>query len=28
MDEYDYWVMMGMAAMVGFVAAMLLFHII
>jgi len=28
MDDLDFWVMMGMAVMVGFVAAMLLFHII
>jgi len=28
MDDLDLWVMMGMAVMVGFVAAMLMFHII
>ena len=28
MDDPDIWAMMGMAVMIGFVAAMLMFHVI
>jgi hypothetical protein len=28
MDEPDFWVMMAMAVMIGFLAAMLMFHVI